>query len=331
MKLSSWFAACAGSVAILALAAGGGVAQPAPGGSGPIRLVVPFPPGGPSDALARVLAQGMSAHLNRPIAVENISGASGSIGLMRVVNAPADGSTIGFGTIGTHVANVALFKKLPYDPIADFEPIGLAGSAPTLLFARTTLPASNLGEFVAYAEANKEKATYASAGIGSISHFACVVLLSALKLNITHVPYRGVAPAMNDLMGGRVDVMCDQPTTALPQVAGGRIKALAALTTEPLPQLLDVATAASAGHHGVNFRSWNAFFAPKGTPSAVVQQLNEALRAAAGDPVLREQMQKVGVDLPTPDNLAPEVVTRTIEQGLENDVPALRARGEFLD
>ena len=206
-----------------------------------------------------------------------------------------------------------------------------AGSAPTLLFGRTTLPASNLKEFIAYAEASKGKATYGSAGIGSISHFACVVLFSALKQNITHVPYRGVAPAMNDLMGGHVDVMCDQTTTALPQVASSKIKALAVLTTEPLPQLPGVATVASAGYEGVNVRSWNAFFAPNGTSPAVVQQFNEALRVAVGNAALQEQMQKVGVDLPMPENLTPAVVTRLIEQGLKNDVPALRARGEFLD
>jgi tripartite-type tricarboxylate transporter receptor subunit TctC len=331
MKLFSSFAACAGGLAVLTLAAGSIAAQPVPDTSRPITLIVPFPAGGPSDALARVLAQGMSAHLKRTIVVENVSGASGSIGLMRLVKSPADGSTIGFGTIGTHVANAALFKKLPYDPIADFEPIGLAGSAPTLLVGRTTLPASTLEEFIAYAEASKGKATYGSAGIGSISHFACVVLLSALKQNITHIPYRGVAPAINDLMGGHVDVMCDQTTTALPQVTGGKIKALAVLTTDPLPQLTGVATAASAGYKDVNVRSWNAFFAPKGTPAATLQQFNEALRAAVGDVELQKQMQKVGVDLPTPENLAPAAVTRLIEQGLKNDVPALRARGEFLD
>jgi tripartite-type tricarboxylate transporter receptor subunit TctC len=241
-----------------------------------------------------------------------------------------DGYTMGFGTIGTHVANAALFKKLPYDPLQSFAPVGLAGTAPLLLVAKAGLPVSNLKEFVAYAEANKAGMTYGSAGVGSISHYACVVLLSALKQNITHVPYRGVAPAMNDLMGGHIDFMCDQTTTALPQIAGGKIKALAVLSDQPLAQLPGVATAASAGYD-VNLRSWNALFVPKATPPSVVARLNEALRAAVADPALVKQMEAVGVDLPSSAALQPATVTDLIARGLEKDVPALRARGEYLD
>jgi len=296
----------------------------------PITLIVPFPAGGPSDALARAVAQGMSIPLQQPIVVENIGGASGTIGLTKLARSAPDGYTFGFGTVGTHVAN-ALYRKLPYDPLADFEPIGLAGTAPTMLIGKPSLPASNLREFIDYANANSGKTMYGSAGVGSISHFACVILFSALKQNITHVPYRGVAPAMNDLMGGHIDVMCDQTTTALPQVSGGKIKALAVLTDRPLPQLPSLATVASAGYGDVNVRSWNAFFAPNGTPSQTIQRLNEALRAAASDPAMQRQMQSVGVDLPSGDALAPGAVTQLIEQGLKRDVPALKARGEFLD
>jgi tripartite-type tricarboxylate transporter receptor subunit TctC len=297
----------------------------------PITLIVPFPAGGPSDALARAVAQGMSSHLKQAIVIENISGASGTIGLAKLVKSAPDGSTLGFGTIGTHVANVALYKKLPYDPLADFDPVGLAGTAPTLLLARPSLLASNLSEFVAYADANRAKATYGSAGVGSISHFACVILLSALKQNISHVPYRGVAPAMNDLMGGHIDVMCDQSTTALPQVVGGKIKALAVLTERKLPQLPEVATAASFGYRDVDIRAWNALFAPKGVPAPVRQRLNDALRAAVADANLQRQMQQVGVDLPAPGELTPETVSELIAAGLRRDVPALKARGDYLD
>lgn len=313
------------------LAVTGATAQPGVDASRPVTLIVPFPAGGPSDALARALAQGMSTHLKQPVVVENVSGASGTIGLVRLVKSPPDGLTIGFGTVGTHVANAALFKRLPYDPITDFVPIGLAGTAPTMLIGKPSLPASNLREFIDYANANAGKTMYGSAGVGSISHFACVILFSALKQNITHVPYRGVAPAMNDLMGGHIDVMCDQTTTALPHVSGGKIKALAVLTDRPLPQLPSLATVASAGYGDVNVRSWNAFFAPKDTPSRTIQRLNEALRAAASDPAMQRQMQSVGVDLPSGDALAPGAVTQLIEQGLKRDVPALKARGEFLD
>lgn len=316
------------AAASLALAVPVALAQPFPNKT--VTLIVPFPAGGPSDALARALAQGMAADLRQTVVVENVGGASGTIGLAKLGNATPDGYTIGFGTIGTHVANAALFKKLPYDPLQGFEPIGLAGTAPTLLVAKAALPVSNLKEFVAYAEKNKAQMTYGSAGVGSISHYACVVLLSALKQNITHVPYRGVAPAMNDLMGGHIDFMCDQTTTALPQIAGGKIKALAVLSDRPLPQLPGVATAASDGYD-VNIRAWNALFAPKATPAPVMARLNEALRAAVADPALVKQMQAVGVDLPSPEALVPAKVTELIARGLEKDVPALKARGEYLD
>jgi tripartite-type tricarboxylate transporter receptor subunit TctC len=296
-----------------------------------LTLIVPFPAGGPSDALGRVVAQAMAAHLKQSVIVENIGGASGTIGLTKLLKAPADGYSLGFGTIGTHVANVALFKRLPYDPVADFEPVGLAGMASTLLVAKLDLPASNLQDFVTYARANREKLTYGSAGVGSISHYACVLLLSNLKLNITHVPYRGVAPAMNDLMGGHVDFMCDQTTTALPQVLGGTIKAIAALSDRPLPQAPQVPTVAAAGYPDVNLRSWNAIFVRKGTPAPVRQKLNDALRAALADPDVMRQMTAVGVELPRGADLEPGAVSALIAQGLEQDVPVLRAKGEYLD
>lgn len=296
-----------------------------------LTLIVPFPAGGPSDALGRTMAQAMAAHLKQTIIVENIGGASGSIGLTKMIKAPADGYTLAFGTIGTHVANVALFKKLPYDPVADFEPVGLAGMASTLLVARKDLPVSNLQDFVTYARANREKLTYGSAGVGSISHYACVVLLSNLKLNITHIPYRGVAPAMNDLMGGHVDFMCDQTTTALPQVLGGTVKAIAVLGDQTLTQVPQVSTAAAAGYPDVNLRSWNAIFVRKGTPAPIVQKLNEALRAAIADPEVARQMTAVGVELPQGANLEPGAVSALIARGLEHDVPVLRAKGEYLD
>lgn len=296
-----------------------------------LTLIVPFPAGGPSDALGRSVAQAMAVHLKQSVIVENIAGASGTIGLTKLMKAPADGYTLGFGTIGTHVANAALFKRLPYDPIADFEPVGLAGMASTLLVAKLDLPASNLQDFVTYARTNREKLTYGSAGVGSISHYACVLLLSTLKLNITHVPYRGVAPAMNDLMGGHVDFMCDQTTTALPQVLGGTVKAIAALSDQPLPEAPQLSTAVAAGYPGVNLRSWNAIFVRRGTPAPVRQRLNDALRAALADPDLVRQMTAVGVELPKGADLEPAAVSVLIARGLEHDVPVLRAKGEYLD
>ena len=296
-----------------------------------VTLIVPFPPGGPSDALARGFALHMGKQLGQPVIIENVAGAGGTIGLAKVAKAAPDGYTLGFGTIGTHVANVALYKKLPYNPQTDFLPVGLAGSAPMLLLARADLPANNLKEFVAWlGGAGKAKASFGSAGVGSISHYGCVLLLSALKQNVAHIPYKGVAPAMNDLMGGQTDFMCDQTTTALPQVAGGKIKALAVLSSTRLPQLPNVGTASEAGF-ALDVRAWNAIFAPRGTPEPAMARLRAALADAAADPEFRKQMQAVGVDLPTADALQPAAVTALIARGLRDDVPALKAKGDSLD
>ena len=298
--------------------------------SHPITLIVPFPAGGPSDVLARSVAQPMAQKLGQPIVIENVGGAGGTIGMAKVAKAAPDGYTLGFGTIGTHVANVAVYKKLPYDPVADFQPLGLAGSAPMVLVARANLPATSLRDFPAWLAREPRKASYGSAGVGSISHFGCVMLLAALKREVTHVPYRGVAPAMNDLMGGQVDFMCDQTTTALPQIAGGKIKPLAVLSAQPLAQLPGVPTAASLGLD-LDLKSWNALFVPKATPAPIAKRLTEALAAAVADPALRKQMQALGVELPRPQDVGPGEVGALIQLGLKREVPALKARGEYLD
>ncbi len=297
----------------------------------PVTLIVPFPAGGPSDALARAVAQKMGESLGQAIVIENIGGANGAIGLTKAIKASPDGYTIAFGGIGTHVANVAIYKKLAYDPVADFAPIGPAGSAPIVLLARANLPATNLKEFVQWVAKNKDKATYASAGVGSISHYGCVLLLSSMGQNVTHIPYKGVAPAMNDLMGGQTtDFMCDQTTTALPQIAGGRIKAIAALSKSRLAQLPKAGTASEAGY-ALDVRSWNALFAPRDTPQPVVARLTGALQHAVADGILRKQMDALGVDLPKPAETTPAAVSELIARGLREDVPALKAKGEYLD
>lgn len=296
----------------------------------PISLIVPFSAGGPSDALARAVARGMAEKLGQPIVVENLGGASGVIGLTKAMKADPDGHTIALGGIGTHVANVALYKKLAYDPVADFAPIGPVGAAPMLLLARADLPVGNLRDFISWLEKTKGKALYGSAGVGSISHYGCVLLLSSIKQNATHVPYKGVAPAINDLMGGQTDFMCDQTTTALPQVAGGRIKAIAVLSDGRLKQLPGTGTATEAGH-ALNARSWNAFFAPRGTPPAVLASLTGALQFAVADPALRKQMEALGVELPASAEATPAAVTALIVRGIRDDVPALKAKGEYLD
>ncbi|MBV7483657.1 tripartite tricarboxylate transporter substrate-binding protein [Bordetella sp. BOR01] len=327
------FRRCAPSLAALALLAAPATpagAQQAAYPQRAITLVVPFPAGGPSDALARGVAQYMGTALGQSVIVENVGGAGGTIGLQRVARATADGYTLGFGTLGTHVANTAVYPRLPYDPVTDFLPVGLAGTAPMLLLARADFPAENLPQFAAWLAAKGDQATYGSAGVGSISHYGCVLLLAALKQPATHVPYRGVAPAISDLMGGQTDFMCDQTTTSLPQIAGGKLKAIAVLSNTRLAQLPDVATAAEAGY-ALDVRSWNAIFAPGGTPATAMARLQQALQAAAADPDFAARMRAVGVDLPQGAAAGPQAVATLIERGLRDDVPALKARQEFLN
>lgn len=297
----------------------------------PITLIVPFAAGGPSDALARQIAQRLGQRLGQQVIVENLPGAGGSVGLARAAKAAADGHTLAFGTIGTHVANVAVYRKLPYDPVADFEPVSMLGSAPMVLLVNSAVPARDLREFSAYLQANKDKVSYGSAGVGSISHFGCVMLLSAMKNDVVHVPYRGVGPALTDLMGGQIKFMCDQTTTAIPQSQNGKLRIIAALAKQRLGVLPNVQTTAEAGYADAQLRAWNALFAPKATPPAVIKRLTDELAQVMSDPAFKSEMDKVGVELPSREALGPAAVAAAIQSGLQHDVPLLKARGEYLD
>ena len=297
----------------------------------PITLVVPFPPGGPSDTLARQVAQRAGAKLGQTMLVENVAGAAGGIGTARVAKAKPDGYTLAFGTIGTHVANVALYKALQYDPVKDFEPVALLGGAPLVLIAHPSLPVNNFAEFVAYARQNTAKLQYGSAGAGSISHLGCLVLMSELKTDIQHIPYKGVAPAMTDLIGGQVNFMCDQTTTALPQVKSGNLKLLAALVSVRVPVIPDTPTAAEGGFPGVNVRSWNGVFAPKGTPAPVLARLQAAFAAAVEDPELKAVMEPLGVELPKAAGATPEALRALLAKDLATLVPVIKSKQDYLD
>ena len=297
----------------------------------PVTLVVPFPPGGPSDSLARQVAQKAGARLGQNLLVENVSGASGSIGTGRVARAKPDGYSLAFGTIGTHVANVALYKSLPYDPVKDFEPVALLGGAPLVLVANANLPVASFAEFVTLARRDTTKLHYGSAGPGSISHLGCLVLMSEMKTDIQHVPYKGVAPAMTDLIGGQVQFMCDQTTTALPQVKSGKLKLLAALVSARVPVIPDTPTAAEAGFPGVNVRSWNGVFAPKGTPAAAVKTLHAAIAEALADADLRRSMEALGVDLAGGAASSPDALRALLAKDLDTLVPVIRSKQSPLD
>ncbi len=297
----------------------------------PITLIVPFPPGGPSDALARAVAQHTAPRLGTTIVVENMAGAGGSIGLQRLARAPADGYTIGFGTIGTHAANMVMYRKPLYDARNDFEPLAMVGSAPLLLAVKQSLPVQDFGQFVDHLRQNRGAMTYASAGIGSIAHLACMLMLSDLQLDVTHVPYKGVAPAMTGLMGGETDFMCDQTTTLMAHLKGGKVRAIAVLTREPFGGLPELGTAQASGRSRIDFRSWNGMFAPRGTPRAVVDRLNQAINEALEDPQLVGRMREVGVEFPGRADNTPGALAQRVASEIERLKPIIEARNAYLD
>ncbi|WP_064576680.1 tripartite tricarboxylate transporter substrate-binding protein [Cupriavidus gilardii] len=331
MKLAIVAALLAGALGTIAMPAAAQTPNPANWPGKPITLIMPFPAGGPSDALARAVAAKMAPRLGTSIVVENVGGAGGSIGMQKLARAPADGYTIGFGTIGTHAANMILYRKPLYDAGKDFEPLGLVGSAPVLLLVKRDLPVNDFNQFADYLRAHHANMSYGSAGVGSIAHLACLMLLGDLKAEVMHVPYKGVAPAMAGLMGGETDFTCDQTTTSLAQVAGGRIRAVAVLTREPLSALPKLATAQASGRTRIHFRSWNALFAPRGTPPAVVARLNQAINDALADPALIRQMREVGVEFPARADNTPANLARLVDSETRRLRPILEANKVQLD
>jgi tripartite-type tricarboxylate transporter receptor subunit TctC len=253
----------------------------------PITVIVPFAAGGPTDVVARIVTDNMAKTLGQSFVIENVVGAGGTTGITRAKRARNDGYTIAMGHLGTHAAAPSLYPNLQYDPVKDFEPIGLAAGTPILILAKKDFPAKDLKEFAAYLKANETKVNAAHAGVGSVSFTTCLLLNSILKVKPTAVPYQGTGPSMNALVAGQVDYMCDQIVNAVPQVLGGTIKAYAIATEERNPSLPNVPTTKEAGMPEFQASAWNALFAPKGTPKAVVDKLSAALDKALVDVVTR--------------------------------------------
>jgi tripartite-type tricarboxylate transporter receptor subunit TctC len=251
-----------------------------------ITLVVPFAAGGGIDTSARVQALALTEILGQAV-VENIGAAGGTIGSARVAKAAPDGYTLLIGNSGTHAYSQSLYAKRPYDAAADFEPIGLVSESPRILIARKDLPANNLQEFIAYAKAHQAKMQYGSAGVGSGTHLPCALLNIAMGVDIVHVPYRGAGNAMQDLLGGRIDYMCDTIQTGVEQVKSGTVKGIAVMAHQRVPIIADLATTGEQGLAEVEATVWNAFFFPKGTPELIVRRMNKAL----GDMVERPDIR----------------------------------------
>lgn len=296
----------------------------------PMTMVIPFAAGGPTDVLGRVVAARMSELLGQQVVVENVGGAGGMTGSNRVRTSAPDGYTMVLGTVGTHAQNQTLYKKPAYNAVTDFTPVGLIAEVPIMLITRKDLPVSNLKEFITYAKANQAKMQFGSAGAGSATHLGCVVLNTALGLNITHVPYRGTGPAMQDLQGGRIDYLCEIVSTAKPQVDGGTVKAIAMLTKERSAVLKDVPTAREQGHD-IEAYTWNAIFLPKDAPADVVKKLNDAIVATINTPAVREKLQNLGANVVSSNQATPQYLANFVKSEIEKWAAPIKASGVTAD
>jgi tripartite-type tricarboxylate transporter receptor subunit TctC len=278
----------------------------------PMTMVVPFAAGGSSDAIARIVADGLSGQLHHPVIVENIGGAGGMTGTNRVAKATPDGYQFVLGNVGTHAQNQSLYKKPLYNAVTDFAPVALITDQSLLLVARKDFPAGNLQEFIVYTKANQAKLRYSSAGVGGSNHLACVLLNSAIGVDVTHIPYRSGGQAMQDLLAGQVDYQCPSLPTAMPQVAGKTVKALAILSKNRSPSVPELPSAHEQGLTDFDIPSWYALFLPKGTPDAIVRKLNAATVAAMDTPSMQERLKQVGSDLVAAERRSPEYLAQFV-------------------
>jgi tripartite-type tricarboxylate transporter receptor subunit TctC len=312
-------------VLALGLAAAPAQAQDYP--TRPITVIVPFAAGGPTDVIARIVADNMSKTLGQSIVIENVVGAGGTTGVTRARRANADGYTIVMGHMGTHAAAPALYPKLQYDPAADFEPIGLAAGTPVLILAKKDFPAKDLKEFAAHVKKNEKTVNLAHAGVGSVSFTTCLLLNNILQVKPTSIPYQGTGPSMTALVSGQVDYMCDQIVNAVPQVKGGTIKAYAIGTDARNPALPDVPTAKEAGMPEFSASAWNALFAPKGTPKPAVDKLSDALSRALDDAGTRKRLLELGSDIPDGPRRGGNALSALVKSEIAKWTPVIKAAG----
>ncbi|HML14961.1 MAG TPA: tripartite tricarboxylate transporter substrate-binding protein [Xanthobacteraceae bacterium] len=297
----------------------------------PVTMIVPFTAGGPADAVGRILAAGVSEVLGQEVVVENVGGGGGMLGGARVARAAPDGYQFVLGNMGTHAANQTLYKTPLYNAAADFAPVLLVAETPLLLLARKDLPAENLPQFVAYARANQAKMQFGSGGAGSASHLACLLVNLAIGINVTHVPYRGAAPAMQDLIAGRIDYQCPDSPTSIAQIESGSIKALAVLTAERSPRLPAVPTAREQGLREVVASNWFAAFYPKGTPAGIVEKLRLAIVAAMDTPSMQGRMREIGAELVAPERRTPEYLRAFVASEIAKWAAPIRQSGAIIE
>lgn len=295
----------------------------------PITVVVPFSAGGPTDTVTRIVAEAMSSDLGQQIVVENVGGAGGTIGAAQVAEAEADGYTLLLHHIGM-ATSATLYRSLPYDPQTAFAPIGLVTSVPMTIVARADLEPNTLPELIDYIRANADSLTLANAGIGAASHLCGMLFLSAIDVPLVTVPYQGTGPAMTDLLGGQVDLMCDQTTNTTNQILGGTIKAYAVTSPERLPNLPDLPTTAEGGLD-LEVGIWHGLYAPAGTDPAIVDRLAESLRAALADENVAARFAELGTAPATAEETTPAALGDMVSMEIERWRPVIEAAGEYAD
>ena len=328
-RMSNMLKGVAGACGVLLVATSMALAQDYP--AKPMTMIIPFAAGGPTDVLGRVMAQRMSEILAQQVIVENVGGAGGMTGAKRVADAAPDGYTFVLGTVGTQAQSQTMYKRPLYHAATDFAPVALIAEVPIVLITRNDLPVNNLQEFIAYGKANQGKMQYGSAGAGSATHLGCVLLNYLIGVDITHVPYRGTGPAMQDLQGGRIDYLCEIVSTAKPQIDGGTVKAIAIMTKERSPALPNVPTGLEQGVPNLEAYTWNAIFLPKGTPADIVKRLNDATVEAMKTPGVRERLEALGAVIVPEDRATPEYLDLFVKSEIDKWAGPIKASGVTVD
>lgn len=295
-----------------------------------ISIVVPFAAGGPTDTVARLIAAPMTKTLKQQVIIENVGGAGGTIAANRVAKAPADGYTLLLHHIG-HSTAPALYRKLPYDPVKDFEPIGLINEVPMTLVAKKDFPAKDLKELITYVKANKDKVNLANAGLGAASHLCGMLFMSAIQTDLTTVPYNGTAPAMNDLLGGQVDLMCDQTTNTTSQIKAEKIKVYGVTTTKRVASLPKVPTLDEAGLKGFEVTVWHSLYAPKNTPKPVIDKLTAALQDALKDSNVKQRFGELGTEPVSLDRATPQALEKHLKAEIDKWTPIIKKAGVYAE
>lgn len=313
------------AVAALLLAPAPALAQSYP--TKGILLIVPFAAGGPTDIIARLAGEHMGQVLGQQVLVENVAGAGGTVGVARVMRSSPDGYTLLMGNLGTQAASVGLYANLAYDPRKDFEPIMNVAATPMLVAAKLDMPVKDFKEFITYVKANADKISYGTGGVGATSHLTCLFLEHVLGVKLAHVPFRGSGPALNALLGGHVDFVCDQTVGVVPAIQARQIKGLVVATPQRLAVVPDVPTSTEQGLAQFQATGWNALFAPKGTPREIIERLNKAASAAVDDARTKSRLLDLGADIPDVAGRTPEVLSALVSSEIDKWVPVIKAAG----